>query len=98
MRTVISSSLTKIPIVGAAMGPHAGSFVVYFQAKGSGFGKADATDFSVDREKQQVPTLTLALALTPTLTPAPTLTPTPTPTPTLTPALTLTLTRYRPTA
>ena len=96
MRTVISSSLTKIPIVGAAMGPHAGSFVVYFQAKGSGFGKADATDFSVDREKQQAPTLALALGLTPTLSPTPTLTPTPTPTPT--PALTLTLTRYRPTA
>ena len=57
VRTVISSSLTKIPIVGPAMGSHAGSFVVYFQAKGSGFGKGDATDFSVDREKQQVQTL-----------------------------------------
>ena len=56
VRTVISSSLTKIPIVGPAMGAHAGSFVVYFQAKGSGFGKGDATDFSVDREKQQVQT------------------------------------------
>lgn len=56
VRTVISSSLTKIPILGPAMGSHAGSFVVYFQAKGSGFGKGDATDFSVDREKQQVQT------------------------------------------
>ena len=53
VRTVMSAALTKIPMVGASIGDHAGSFKVFFQAKGAGFGKGDASDFSVDREKQQ---------------------------------------------
>ena len=56
VRTVMSASLTKIPIVGKSIGDHAGSFKVFFQAKGAGFGKGDATDYSVDREKQQAET------------------------------------------
>ena len=53
VRTVMSASLTKIPIVGTSIGEHAGSFKVFFQAKGAGFGKGDASDFSVDRDRQQ---------------------------------------------
>ena len=56
VRTVMSASLTKLPIVGKPIGDHAGSFKVYFQAKGAGFGKADEADFSVDRDKQQLET------------------------------------------
>ena len=56
VRTVMSAALTKIPVIGASIGDHAGSFKVFFQAKGAGFGKGDASDFSVDREKQQVET------------------------------------------
>lgn len=53
VRTVMSASLTKLPIVGKPIGDHAGSFKVYFQAKGAGFGTGNESDFSVDREKQQ---------------------------------------------
>jgi len=53
VRTVMSASLGKLPVIGKSMGDHSGSFKVYFQAKGAGFGKGDASDFSVDREKQQ---------------------------------------------
>ena len=56
MRTVMSASLTKLPIVGKSIGDHSGSFKVYFTAKGSGFGKGDASDYSVDRDRQQVET------------------------------------------
>ena len=56
VRTVMSASLTKIPWVGKAIGDHSGSFKVFFQAKGAGFGKGDASDFSVDRDRQQVET------------------------------------------
>ena len=43
----MSASLTKLPIVGKPIGDHAGSFKVYFQAKGAGFGKANEADFSI---------------------------------------------------
>lgn len=56
VRTVMSAALTKIPIVGKSIGDHSGSFKVFFQAKGAGFGKGDHSDFSVDRERQQVET------------------------------------------
>jgi hypothetical protein len=56
VRTVMSASLTKIPIIGASIGDHSGSFKVFFQAKGAGFGKGDASDFSVDRDRQQAET------------------------------------------
>jgi len=56
VRTVMSASIAKIPIVGKSIGDHAGSFKVYFQAKGAGFGTGDANDFSVDRDRQNVQT------------------------------------------
>jgi len=56
VRTVISAALTRLPMVGKCVGEHAGSFSVFFQAKGAGFGKGDASDFSVDRERQQTET------------------------------------------
>lgn len=56
LRTVISAGLSKLPVLGATMGVHAGSFFVYFQAKGAGFGKGEFGDFSVDRDKQQAET------------------------------------------
>lgn len=56
VRTVVSASLGKLPILGKSMGDHSGSFKVFFQAKGAGFGKGDASDFSVDRDRQQLET------------------------------------------
>ena len=37
----MSASLGKLPVMGKSMGDHSGSFKVYFQAKGAGFGKGE---------------------------------------------------------
>ena len=53
-RTTIASALTKVPLLGRTMSL-SGTFKVYFQAKGSGFGKADdENDYSVDRTAQKI--------------------------------------------
>ena len=56
VRTVMSASIAQLPFLGRSIGDHAGSFKVYFQAKGAGFGKGDASDFSVDRARQEAET------------------------------------------
>jgi len=53
-RTVMSSSLAKIPFFGNMIGKQCGSFLVHFKAKGAGFGKGDASDYSVDRALQLI--------------------------------------------
>lgn len=51
-RTVMSSSLANVPFFGKMISKHSGSFLVYFKAKGAGFGKGDASDYSVDKTLQ----------------------------------------------